>query len=155
MMKDGPVKKLSFRRVNILVVTALHDDEVVTPAPSHFKVIPRRGKCLGLPFLERRPILSHHFLSVFVFMHWFRVETFFLMMLTRVDVSYTRELISRVRVLNAETVLKLLGPLVEILPVERVIYIVVLAEGHVETFIPRWGLLAGVETPIPILLPPL
>ncbi len=49
------------------------------------------------------------------------METFTLAMRALVDVSYSGELISWVRVLNAETVLELLWPLVEILPIERVI----------------------------------
>ena len=69
VMKDGPVEKLSFRRVNIVIVTAFHDDKVVTPAPSHFKVILRRGKRLGLTFLERCPRLKQHFFRLFVFMY--------------------------------------------------------------------------------------
>ena len=73
------------------------------------------------------------------------------------NVSYAGELISRVGILNPETVLKLLWPLVEILPIEGVIYIVVFAEGHVETFIPGRGLPAGghIATLVPILPPPL
>ena len=154
---DGPIEKLSFRRVNIRVVTAFHDYEIVTPAPSHFKVILRRWKRLWLTFLERCPSLKHHFLGVFVLTHWWRVKWFFLIVLATVNVSYSRELIRRVGILNPETVLKLLGPLVEILPIEGVIWIVVLAEGHVETFIPGRGLPAGghIATLVPILLPPL
>ena len=155
VMKDGPVEKLSFRRVNIVIVTAFHDDKVVTPAPSHFKVIPRRWKRLRLPFLERCSRLNQHFFRLFVFMYWWRVERLLLGMLAFVNVSYAGELICRVGILNPETVLKLLWPLVEILPIEGVIYIVVFAEGHVETFIPGGRLPAGIATLVPILPPPL
>ena len=71
------------------------------------------------------------------------------------NVSYAGELIRRVGILNSETVLKLLWPLVEILPIEGVIYIIVFAEGHVETFIPGGGLPACIATLVPILPPPL
>ena len=154
-MKDGPVEKLSFRRVNIVIVTAFHDDKVVTPAPSHFKVILRRGKRLGLTFLERCPRLKQHFFRLFVFMYWWRMERLFLWVLAFVNVSYAGELISRVGILNPETVLKLLWPLVEILPIEGVIYIVVFAEGHIETIIPVGRLPAGKATLVPILPSPL
>ena len=154
-MKDGPVKKLSFWRVNILVVTALHDDEVVSPAISHFKVILRRRKRLGLPFFERCSKFSYHFFCLSVLLLWWRIERLFLGVLAFVNVSYSRELIGRVRVLNSETVLKLLRPLVEILAIEGVIWIVVLAERHVETFIPIWRLPAGVAAFVPILPTPL
>ena len=71
------------------------------------------------------------------------------------NVSYAWELISRVGILNPETVLKLLRPLVEILPIEGVIYIVVFAEGHIETIIPVGRLPAGIATLVPILPSPL
>ena len=53
--------------------------------------------------------------------------------------------------------MKLLRPLVEILPIEGMVLIVVLAESHIETVVPVGGLPAGghVAALVPILLPPL
>ena len=85
------------------------------------------------------------------------VKLFGLAVLAAADVSYSGELVSRVRILNAETVLELLGPLVEILTIEGVIRVVILTEGHIEALIPFGGLPAGghVTTPVAVLPPSL
>ena len=157
VLKDGPIKKLSLCRVNVLVVTAFHDNEVISPAPRHFKVILRWGKRLRLSLFEGCTRLNHHFFGLFVFMDGRRIEVFSFGVLAVVDVSYSWQLIGWVGILYTEAVLKLLGPLVEILTIEGVILIVILAEGHIETVVPVGGLSAGrhVATLVPILLTPL
>ena len=85
------------------------------------------------------------------------VKLFRLAVLAASDVSYSGELVSRVRILNAETVLELLGPLVEILSIEGVIRVVILTEGHIEALIPFGRLPAGghVAASVAVLPPPL